>query len=101
MESYEVKSTRENLQAAYLWKNRERDEIYPVFAKAALAANDKKAAAAFDLVRNAEIEHANLFMDAMNHLDELTGESKSYWVCRSCGYTTSVQPRGTCPAKSQ
>lgn len=97
MEPFEVKTTRENIQTAYLWEKKEKDQIYPAFAEAALAANDKKGAEAFDLVRNAEIEHANLCMEMANKLDELTGESKSYWVCKGCGYVTPIAPRGTCP----
>jgi len=97
MEPYEVKSTRENLQTAYLCEKRERDQLYPTFAEAATAANDKHSAEAFDLVRNAEIEHANLCQAAMSSLEDLKGDPKSYWVCKGCGYVTPVKPVGSCP----
>ena len=78
MEPFEVATTRENLQTAFLWEKKEKDEMYPAFAKAALAANDKASAEAFDMVRSAEIEHGNLCQEAMRRLDEMTGEPKSY-----------------------
>ena len=90
-------TTRENLQTAFLWEKKEKDEMYPAFAKAALAANDKASAEAFDMVRSAEIEHGNLCQEAMRRLDEMTGDPKSYWVCKDCGYVTPIEPKGSCP----
>lgn len=98
MEAFELRSTRENLQTAWAWEKKERDQLYPTFAEAALAAGDKRAAEAFDMVRNAEIEHANLCQEALNRLDELKGsDPRSYWVCKGCGYVTPVYAGGACP----
>jgi len=97
MQPFDVKTTRENLQTAYLWEKKEKDELYPRFAEIAGAAGDRKAAEAFDMVRNAEIEHGNLCMEASRKLDELTEEAHSYWVCKGCGYVTPVEPKGVCP----
>ncbi len=96
-DSFEALTTRENLESAFLLEKEERDHIYPSFADAALAANDKRTAKAFNLARDAEMEHANLCREAANHLEELTEEAKPYWVCKGCGYTTPVQARGVCP----
>jgi rubrerythrin len=97
MEPFEVKSTRENLQTAWAWEKKERDQLYPAFAEAALAAGDKRAAEAFDLVRNAENEHAKLCQEALNKLDDLKGsEPTSYWVCKGCGYVTPAYTGGAC-----
>lgn len=97
MQPFDVKSTRENLETAWEWERNEKDHLYPQFAEAALAANDKYAAEGFDLVRNAEIEHSNLCREAMKALDAETHEAMKYWVCKGCGYVTPVEPRGTCP----
>lgn len=97
MEPFEVNTTRENLQTAYLWEKKEKDQLYPAFAEAALAANDKASTEAFDTVRSAEIEHGNLCQEAMRHLEEMTTGTKSYWVCKGCGYVTPLEPKGVCP----
>jgi rubrerythrin len=97
METPEVSSTKENLQKLVSAEKYERDTLYPKFADDARAAGDKRAAEVFDLVRNAEVEHFNLCAEASNKLDQMTGPSKSFWVCRGCGYTTPVYTGGKCP----
>ena len=93
----EVKSTKENLSALVSAEKRERDVLYPLFAEHARAAGDKRAADTFELVRSAEIEHFNLCQEALGNLEKHTGPSKTYYVCRGCGYTTMVRTGGKCP----
>jgi len=93
----EVKSTKENLALLVAAEKRERDLLYPLFADHAAAAADKRAAEVFELVRSAEVEHFNLCQEASANLDKRTGPSKSYFVCRGCGYTTAVRTGGKCP----
>lgn len=93
----DVKSTKENLSLLVSTEKRERDVLYPLFAEHATAAGDKRAAEVFELVRSAEIEHFNLCQEASANLEKHTGPSKTYYVCKGCGYTTAVRTGGKCP----
>jgi rubrerythrin len=93
----DVKSTKENLATLVAAEKRERDVLYPLFADHATAAGDKRAADVFELVRSAEVEHFNLCQEVSSKLDKHTGPSKTFHVCRGCGYTTAVYAGGKCP----
>lgn len=96
-QAVDVGSTKENLSTLVELERRERDVLYPLFAERAAAAGDSRAAEVFELVRTAEVEHFNLCQEASKNLDERTGTSKTYYVCRGCGYTAAVRTRGKCP----
>ena len=51
---------------------------------------DAGAAKVFETTRDSEVEHLNLFADAMRHLDALK-DAKTFFVCNVCGYTTEVK----------
>ncbi len=96
-EAVDVKSTKENLVTLVAAEKNERDVLYPRFADHATEAGDKRAAEVYELVRSAEVEHFNLCQEASANLDKHTGPSTTYYVCRGCGYTTTVKPIGKCP----
>ena len=83
-----VKSTKENLEAAVRGETYERDIMYPDFYKQARAVGNNDSFKTFNYAREAEAEHAKLFMEAFNNLDNMRGKT-TYYVCTVCGYTTT------------
>jgi rubrerythrin len=84
-----VGSTAENVSAAAVAEQAERDSTYRE-AVAACQKSDPDAAEVFDTTRDAEVEHLNLFADAARHLD-MFKDAKTFYVCSVCGYTTNVK----------
>jgi len=84
----EVKSTKENLEAAIEGENYERLEMYPGFI--AKARKDRRADAVrtFNFAQMAETEHAKLFKQVHDDMDEWKGAAREFYVCTVCGYTT-------------
>lgn len=83
-----VKSTKENLEIAIKGEIYERDYMYPDFRKQAWDLGNRDVVRMFNYARNAEGQHAKLFMEAYNNLDNMRGKSRTYYVCIVCGYTT-------------
>ena len=83
-----VKSTKENLEAAVRGETYERDIMYPDFYKQARAVGNNDAFRTFNYARAAEAEHASLFMEAFNNLENMRGKG-TYYVCAVCGFTTA------------
>ncbi len=84
----EVKSTRENLQAAKAGEEYERDVMYPTFIKEAKGPADKEAVRSFALAMKAEAVHAKLYGEAMADL-EAQREPVTFYVCLVCGEVTA------------
>jgi rubrerythrin len=83
-----VKSTRENLEVAIRGETYERDHMYYDFRKQAWALGNRDAVRMFNYARDAEAEHAALFMEAYSNLENMRGKGNIYYVCTVCGYTT-------------
>ena len=99
LESPDVKSTRENLQAAIKGETYERDTMYPDFLKQARADGNRDAVRSLNLAKTAEAEHAKLYARSLENLDNLKGsKSKGFFVCPTCGYTTSEISFAKCPS---
>ncbi len=95
----DVKSTRENLQAAIEGESYERDTMYPDFLKQARRERNKAAIKTFNYAKTAETEHAKMYTQALNGLDGLKGSAKTtYYVCTVCGYTTTKIDFDKCPS---
>jgi rubrerythrin len=95
----EVKSTRENLEAAIKGETYERDVMYPRFISAARNQHLPHAVVTFQQAQTAEAEHAKLFKSALGQLDELRGStSRAYYVCPVCGYTVRQVDFDNCPS---
>ena len=92
-----VKSTRENLETALAGESYERDSMYPGFLAQARKDGDAKAVRTFNLARNAEIEHATLYKEAL-HLEDMRQPGSAMYVCGVCGYTTKILPVAKCPS---
>jgi len=97
IESPEVKTTRENLEAALKGETYEKDVMYPEFIAQAKAASNKPAIRSFSLAKVVEAEHAKLYQDALNRLESMKGSGKVYYVCLVCGNTVPDAPPAECP----
>ncbi len=83
----EVKSTRENLQAAKAGEEYERDVMYPDFIKEAEANGHKDALRTFTLALKAETVHARLYGEALANLEAQRAQV-TFYVCLVCGEVT-------------
>lgn len=95
----EVKSTRQNLEAAIKGETYERDTMYPDFLKQARADSNKSAVRSLNLAKTAEAEHAKLYTAALADLDNLKGsKSVEFSVCPTCGFTVRDPTFSKCPS---
>ena len=97
MHAPEVKSTRENLEAAKAGESYERDVMYPDFIKEAEASGQKDALRSFTLAMKAETVHAQLYGHALANLEAQRVQT-TFYVCLVCGEVTD-KPEETehCP----
>lgn len=93
----DVKSTRENLEAAIKGESYERDTMYPDFIKQAKLDKEKDAVESFSQAKVAEAGHAQLYTEALSNLDKWKGGKKDFWVCGVCGYTVPKIDFKKCP----
>lgn len=95
----DVKSTRENLQAAIKGETYERDVMYPDFLKKAKLDRNRDAVKSLNFAKTAEAEHAKLYSEALNSLDQLKGSgNQAFYVCPKCGFTARTLPEKECPS---
>jgi rubrerythrin len=83
----EVKSTRENLEAAKAGEEYERDVMYPNFIREAEAENRKDAVHSFTLALKTETVHAKLYGEALANLEAQRMQT-TFYVCLVCGEVT-------------
>jgi rubrerythrin len=99
IEMPEIKSTRENLEAAIKGESYERDTMYPDFLKQARADRNKDAIKSLNFAKTAEEEHAKLYSAALADLDRLKGSKEvTFFVCPKCGFTTREANFSKCPS---
>ncbi len=98
IEKAEVKSTKENLEAAVKGESYERDTMYPEFLKEARASRKTNAIQTFNYAKSAESEHARLYTEALNNLPKMKAKGVTYYVCTVCGYTTTKLDFAKCPS---
>jgi len=89
----EVKTTKENLEAALSGENMEKETLYPAFLKQAEADKNTQAVYSFKGAMAAEAEHAKLFKQALGELDAWKPAGKEFMVCQVCGYTLLADPK--------
>lgn len=94
----EVKSTRENLQAALNGETYERDVMYPGFIAQARKEGKIDAIRSLNYAKTAEAEHARLYQEALNDMAGWKAQNVSFYVCPVCGYTTTAKPSEKCPS---
>jgi rubrerythrin len=94
----EIKTDKENLQAAVGGENYEFTEMYPDFIKQADKEGNKQASRSFDLANKVEQIHHKLFEAALSGLE--SGKSSPdapYYVCQVCGNTVEGEAPERCP----
>jgi len=96
IEKPDVKTTKENLQAAIKGETYERDVMYPDFYTQARAVGDAGAVQTFNYARGAEAEHATLFTNALGSMETMRVKGVTYYVCTVCGYTTTNMDFAKC-----
>jgi rubrerythrin len=94
----QVASSRDNLQAALKGETYERDTMYPVFLTQARKEGNAEAVQTLNLARNAEIEHAKLYKQALDEFDGWKGSVATFHVCPVCGWTSMTLPAERCPS---
>jgi len=95
----DVKSTRENLEAAIKGETYEKDTMYPEFLKQARADGNKPAVKSLNFAQAAEVEHAKLYGAALSNLEKLKNtKSVTYMVCPKCGFTARDPSFAKCPS---
>ena len=96
----EVKSTKENLEAALKGETEERDNMYPAFIKQAEKDKESGAVRSFKGALAAEVEHAKFIKQALSELDSWKNSGKEFLVCIICGYMTMDPQLKKCPVCS-
>jgi rubrerythrin len=97
----EVKSTKENLEAAVKGETYERDVMYPDFIKVAEKEKASAAKRAFSQAKAAETAHAALYQEALDNLDSWKAGKKVFFVCPECGNTLVELTFANCPVCGQ
>lgn len=94
----EIKTTRENLQAAIEGEGFEFKEMYPKFIVEAERENNTVALTTFKYANAVEDIHYQLYSEALEKLE--SGQdlpAGDIYVCGVCGYTIWGEPPERCP----
>ncbi len=97
LETPEVKTTKENLEAAIAGETQETEKMYPEFKTAAEAEKQDMAVVLFGGAGKVEGDHAKMYAEALKDLDAMKSGKKDFFVCLVCGYTASQEPADKCP----
>lgn len=92
----EIKSTRENLEAAINGETYEFTSMYPKMIEEAKEEKATAAERSFYFANEVEKIHAQLFKKALENLGKEEKEV-DYYVCKVCGYTVEGEPPEECP----
>lgn len=93
----EVRTTRENLQAALAADIGAKNMRYMVFARQAKAVKNDGAMYSFKGAVASESEYVKFFKLAMADLDGWKAEGKTFAVCTVCSFPILGAPPATCP----
>jgi rubrerythrin len=94
----EIKSDKENLEAAISGENYEFTQMYPSFVEQAKKENNQAAEGSFDLANKVEKIHHKLFQEALSNLEsDKAFKDEPYYVCQVCGYTVEGEAPERCP----
>lgn len=87
IQSFEVKTTAENLQAGIDGETYEFTTMYPGFIKDAETEKVQAALVSFNFAQDAEKGHAKIYADVLTKLATPDAIAKEYFVCPKCGNT--------------
>lgn len=91
----EVKTTKENLQAAISGEEYEFSRMYPQFIDEAKVEGNEEAIVSFNRANEVEKIHHQLFKKAAESLGQ--NPEVDYYVCQVCGNTVEGQAPERCP----
>ncbi len=91
----EIKSTKENLQAAIGGETHEFESMYPQMIADAEKEGMKGALRSFNYANEVEKIHAELYKKALDNLGK--NEVVDYHVCQVCGNTVEGEAPDKCP----
>ncbi len=91
----EVKSTKENLEAAINGESYEFQNMYPKMIEEAASEGKDSAVRSFHLANEVEKVHAALYRKALENLGQ--NPEVEYYVCQVCGNTVEGEAPETCP----
>ena len=93
-----VKSTKENLQAAYEGENFEIEEMYPAYKAVAELQNEKGALRSIDFALSAEKIHRTLYNETKEEVEKKNEvKLEKIYICPVCGYTVVGEAPDKCP----
>lgn len=93
----EVKSTRENLEAAIKGETYEFKSMYPAFVAKARAEKNTAAIRTLNRARQVETGHAKLYKEALDNLAAWKAPNQNFYVCKVCGNTVALVDFAKCP----
>jgi rubrerythrin len=94
----EVRTTRENVQAAIRGENHEHTSMYPRFLQEASRKGEKDASRSFEWAMKVEGVHEEFFREAMRALEAGKDmEKRQLSVCPVCGNTFMGESPEACP----
>ena len=94
----EIKSDRENLEAAIGGEHHEFTSMYPAFIEEAQKEKEDVALRSFDLANKVEKVHHGLFEAMLKDLAAGKGTSDTpFYVCQVCGHTVEGEAPDRCP----
>lgn len=93
----EVKTSKENLQAAINWSDTESSSYYKELIENAKRAKEKSVVRFFKFSMETNKSQAKFFKDALENLDEWKVAKKEFFVCTVCGYVENKKPKLGCP----
>jgi rubrerythrin len=97
MEAPDVRSTKENLEAAMKGEIYESTVMYPEFLAKAEKDKNKVAVDAFEDAGKAEAVHASLYKEALGNLAAWKGKGEDFYVCPFCGNVVGKTNFKVCP----
>jgi len=96
----EVKSTKENLEAAVKSLTTDKEALYPAFAKQAVEEKNTAAAISFKGATHIGAASAKLVQEALKDLDGWKAGGKEFLVCQVCNLVTTDLKLQKCPVCS-
>ena len=97
MEKPEVKSTKENLEAAVKAWTSGLESLYPSFVRQADADKNSGAVMLFKSAMAADVDQAKFFDEALKNLEGWRDAGKIFGVCQVCGLTVMGPAPANCP----
>ena len=93
-----IKSTKENLQAAYEGENFEIEEMYPAYKAVAELQNEKGALRSINFALSAEKIHRTLYDETKEKVEKKNEvKLEKIYICPVCGYTVVGEAPDKCP----